>query len=105
MPASNDYGSLFLSLIRYFRSISSAWTNVACTEVTLVLVKENFCAKSNLRYVRFDIVKLQSQVQTSVLVLPLSQQQEQEQEPPPKVQLELDTKDQVLFFTAAARKA
>ena len=53
------------------------------------------------------IIKLQSEVQTSVLglgvdfVLPLSQQQqeeqeEQEEEPPPK--LEFDTKDQVLCF-------
>ena len=49
------------------------------------------CYKSKAALAKNTIVKLQSQVQTSVLglgvdfVLPLSQQQEQEEGPPPKV--------------------
>ena len=68
------------------------------------------CAHGQCRL--YYIVKLQSQVQTSVLglvfgfVLPLSQQEKQEQEQQerqeqekkePAKNLEFDTKDQVLF--------
>ena len=55
-----------------------------------------------------SIVKLQSQVQTSVLglgvdfALPLSQQHEQQEEPPPKSNWSLTPKDQVLFSSCSS---